>query len=605
MNEAIERQVASFPEEPGIYVFTDARGKALYVGKASKLRTRVRSYMRPGGDGRPQLRFLEQEAAAVEFVVTATEQEALLLENTVIKKRKPRYNIKLKDDKSFLMLRLDRKEEWPWFRLVRRRRDDGADYYGPYASAKAVKRSLRLLHKIVPLRDCKDGVFHNRARPCLKFEIGRCPAPCVGEIGRSEYDVLLDQATEILSGRVGPVLRRLRDDMERAAEALEFERAQELRLQLEALQRVAERQWVDSKTGDQDVVGVARRDAGGVVVVLLMFRGGKLESSRRFELSTVLPDSLLLADVLARFYEGDRFVPPEVLVPCEVAEPELLVDWLSEKRGAQVTMRVPQRGAGRRHLEMAEENARLQEASAGDARRGAELELADLLSLEEPPVRIHCIDVSTNQGRDTVASRVAFVGGTPDKDSYRRFAISADASGDDFAAMREAVFRSLRMCIEEDADDELPDLLVVDGGKGQLTSALAAIDELGVRQDVPCAGLAKSRLRGVGDARRATMERLFLPRRPDGIPLVNGSPAMLLVAAIRDEAHRFAITYHRKKRGALTSELDGIPGVGPARRRQLLRTFGSLSGVKAATLEELEAVVPKAVAEAVRERLGE
>lgn len=605
MNERIVEQVARFPDGPGVYIFSDARGKALYVGKAAKLRTRVRSYLRPGGDGRPQLRFLEREADSVEFVAVATEQEALLLENTVIKKRKPRYNFKLKDDKAFLMLRLDRSEDWPWFRLVRRRRSDRAEYYGPYASATAVRRTLKLLHKIVPLRDCKDGVFHNRSRPCLKHEIGRCPAPCVGLIERAAYDELLDEATAILSGGVGPVLRRLRDDMDAAAAALEFERAHELRLQCEALQAVAERQTVDSGGADHDVVGLARRE-DGVTVVVMMFRGGKLESRRRFEVTSVLPDELLLGDVLTRFYEGDRYVPREVLLPLEIDGQDVLGDWLSDKRGAQVEVRVPQRGAGKKHLALAAENARLEDATRDtEARRGAEVELAHLLGLEEPPARMHCIDVSTTQGRETVASRVAFVGGVPDKDAYRRFAISAEHAGDDFSAMREAVFRSLRLCIEEAADDELPDLLIVDGGQGQLASAVAAIEELGVTADVPVTGLAKSRLQGVGDARRATQERLFVPGSSEPIPLADAAPATLLVAALRDEAHRFAITYHRKKRGALTSELDGIPGVGPARRRLLLRHFGSLAALRDASVEELRGVegMPAAVAEAVYSQL--
>jgi excinuclease ABC subunit C len=602
--ESIVAKVATFPTGPGVYVFSDGEGRALYVGKAANLRARVRQYLRPGGDGRPLLRFLEAEAREVEFLAVRTEQEALLLEDTIVKKRRPLYNVKLKDDKAFLMLRLDRREAWPWFRLVRRRRDDRAEYFGPFASAKAVRRTLGLLHKIVPLRDCKDGVFGNRSRPCIKHEIGRCPAPCVGAIARPAYETLLDEAVAILRGRAGGLLRRLRDEMDAAAAALQFERAQALKVQVEALERVAEQQSVVAAGGDQDAFGLHREGDAAVVVAILMFRGGRLESARRFELSTALPDELLLSDVIARFYLGDRFVPAEVLVPVEPAEVGLLEDWLSGKRGASVGLRVPQRGRNRRHLEMAADNARLTDrqarAAVGLREDGAE-RLAELLDLPEPPQRLHCIDVSTTQGRDTVASRVAFVDGGPDKERYRRFRISAEKAGDDFAAMEEAVRRSLARCAAE-VDDLLPDLLVVDGGAGQLAAALRGAAAAGLGPgELPIVGLAKSRLRGLGDGRQRTDERIFVPGRAVPIHLEPASPELLLVAAIRDEAHRFAITYHRKLRGRLGSELDRIPGVGPARRRSLLRHFGSLDAVRGADLDALAAVpgIPGAVAEQI------
>jgi excinuclease ABC subunit C len=606
MNERIVDKTARFPTGPGVYIFTDESGEALYVGKAADLRARVRSYLKPGGDGRFQLRWLAAEAHDVEFVATATEQEALLLENTVIKKRQPRYNLKLKDDKAFLLLRLDRREAWPWFRLVRRRQDDGATYFGPFASAKAVRRTLRLVHKVVPLRDCRDSVFNNRTRPCLKHQIGRCPAPCVDYVTRQEYDSLLDQAVRLLRGDTGSLLADLRVRMQRAAEALEFERAQGLKEQLAALQAVAEPQAVVAGVLDEDALGLFRT-GDEIAVAFLSFRGGALENCRRFAFRSASPDDLLLGELLGRFYEGDRYVPAMVVLPQLPAEPEMIAQWLADKRGGKVDLHVPQRGDKRRHLELAQQNAQLADAMAADAesrrRQGAE-RLARLLDLPEPPRRLHCLDVSTIQGTSTVASRVCFVDGAPDKSQYRRFKISAAHAGDDFGAMQEAVRRSLQLCVERD-DEELPDLLVIDGGKGQLAAAEKALAELGLGEDLWVCGLAKSRLKGLGDARAESGERIFLPGEENARPLPLGAPETLLVAGLRDEAHRFAITYHRQTRGRIGSELDEVPGVGPTRRKAMLRHFGSLSALRAASREQLRAMpgLPAAVADAVFERL--
>jgi excinuclease ABC subunit C len=598
--------VSRFPELPGVYLFLDADGKALYIGKATNLRSRVRSYLVPGGDGRPQLRFLTREAATVDFVVTATVQEALLLENSLIKQRRPRYNIKLRDDKSFLMLRLDRREPWPWFRLTRKRRNDGADYYGPFASARAVRQTLRLLHKVSPLRDCTDAVFHNRSRPCMKHQIGRCPAPCTGLISRSDYEQHLDRAVAVLRGEAGDVVQELTDRMHLAAELLEFEKAQEAKQLLDALAQVVERRTAAAHERDQDAIGI-HRSGDQVQVAVLSFRNGLLAGCRRERSEVDLPDDLLLADVLGRLYEGEGAVPQSVLVPVAPAESEAIEAWLSDRRGTKVELHVPQRGTPRTRLELAMQNAALADAAATDAasrrRVGAE-RLATLLGLDEAPARIHCIDVSTTQGVATVASRVGFADGKPNKAEYRRFRISAGNGTDDFKAMEEAVARSLGLAMERE-DEELPDLLVVDGGAAQLASALRAVAELGLTEELAVCGLAKSRLRGLGDARRATDERVFLPGREEPLPLPANSPEMLLMAAVRDEAHRFAVSYHRQQRGRIGSEIDAVPGVGPTRRRQLLRHFGSLGGLRRATREELGAVpgLPASVADAVFEAL--
>ena len=604
MDQSIRDKVARFPKDPGVYLFRDGGGKVLYAGKAADLRARVRNYLTPGGDGRYQLRFLEREARDVEFIATATETEALLLENTVIKKHKPRYNIKLKDDKAFLLLRLDRKEEWPWFRFVRRRRDDGAMYFGPFASAKAVRRTLRLLHKVVPLRDCTDGVFRNRTRACVKHQIGRCPAPCVGEVTREDYDRQLDAAVRILQGEIRALVQGLQERMAEAAERLEFERAQAMKEQIAALQRVAERQSVVARGGDEDAVGVFRR-GDEVTVAYLAFREGALEQCTRHTIKSELPDGMLLADLLARLYEGDRFVPRALLLPQLPDEPAILREWLEQKRGGRVELHVPQRGERRKHLALAMQNAELGDAVEVDAderRRRAAERLAALLELEDTPLLLHCLDVSTTQGTNTVASRVCFSEGQPQKSQYRRFKISKEHAGDDFSAMEETVSRSLRLCLERE-DEELPDLLIVDGGRGQLAAAERAVAELGLESDLWLCGLAKSRRKGDGDRRFESGERIFLPGQETPIPLGKDTAEMLLVAAIRDEAHRFAITYHRKQRGKITSELDDIPGVGPTRRKALLRHFGSLTRMKQASREDLLATpgVPAAVAEQVYE----
>ena len=515
-----------------------------------------------------------------------------MLENTIIKKRKPKYNVKLKDDKSFLMLRLDPAEPWPWFRLVRRRKDDGSLYFGPYASAKSVRRTLRLLHKVVPLRDCSDSVFRNRSRSCLKHQIGRCPAPCVGEVGVAEYAGLVERAVGILNGHAGPLLRDLKRQMTTASGALEFERAQALKVQIEALTRVAERQGVvGDGDADVDVVGLYRL-GDEVSAVFLLYRGGKLEGSRRFAFRSKLPVDLLLSDLLGRFYEGDHFVPGEILVPEAVAEQELVRQWLADKRGRKVQLQVPKRGSKLAALRTAEDNARLTDAVEADKVARRELgahELAKLLALPEVPRSVHCLDVSTIQGRDTVASRIAFIDGLPDKASYRKFKISQAAAADDFSGIEEAVRRSLSLCLTKD-DEELPDLIIVDGGAGQVSAAELAFADLGLDDEVALVGLAKSRRKGSGDRPERSHERLF--RRGGGDPLVLpvGAPVTLLVAALRDEAHRFAIRYHRQLRGKLSSQLDEVDGVGKERRRVILRHFGSMTGVRAATRDQLMSV---------------
>ncbi len=603
MHEKVQEKARRLPDSPGCYLFKDGKGRVLYVGKAGSLRKRVASYLRPGGDGRISIRFLENEARDLDFVATNTAQEALLLENTLIKKFRPKHNLKLKDDKAYLMLRIDLEEPWPWFRFVRRRRSDKARYIGPFASAGAIRRTLRILHRVTPMRDCSDGVFQGRTRPCLKAQIGRCPAPCVGEISREDYMVLVHRAIRILEGRSGDLVQDLENRMRKAAEELRFEEAATCKEHLKALSLITERQRVDDGRADRDVLGLHALGTRCLVVHFL-YREGKLEGSKVHEFETQLPPSEVLHNFLLRAFAGDRYVPREILLPFEVPEREDLEAWLRKKRGRRTALIVPKRGDRRRIVELAGENARLCLEAGGSAKDRAMRELdevAGLLGLPHNLFRIHCLDVSTTQGRDTVASRVCFEGGAPKRGGYRRFKIRGSAAREDFASMAQAVARSLRLCLERE-DEDLPDLLLIDGGKGQLTSALEGIKECGLDpSEIPLVGIAKDKER----RGERSGERLFLPGKSDPIPLKPGTPPFLLLTRIRDEAHRFAITYHRKLRSSLTSELDSIPGIGPKRRKALLRHFGSLEALRRASLEEIQGshCLPTALAASLYESL--
>ena len=579
------------PRRPGVYLFRDEEGRVLYVGKARDLRSRLASYRREGGDGRLLVRFLEQQARRVETIVTRTEQEALLLEDTLIKEHQPPHNIRLKDDKSFLMLRLDLGERFPRLKFVRahspRMGQPGgrSRFFGPYASARSVRRTLGDLHRLVPLRDCPDSVLDHRTRPCLKYQIGQCSAPCVGYVDANEYAVHVERASRILSGDVAELEQDLTRRMQEASEQLEFERAAGWRDRLQALRRTVEGQGVRPRDQvSRDVIGLAR-GSGQAVVHRLSFRDGRLADSRSHRFRSELPDEELLHDVLTALYAaGRREVPAELLVPLEPADTGLLEATL----GGGVKVVVPATGERRRTLDLAGENARSELLRVEKAREGAEeaLEaLAELLDLDGPPETIDCFDVSNLQGTNVVASRVRFRRGIPDRSGYRRFKVRDVAGQDDFASMREVVGRSLRRGVD---DDDLPDLVVIDGGPAQLGRALEAREEAGAWQ-VRIVGLAKARAeRGPSEQRKSAVEeRVFLPGIEEPLVLARHSAARHLLERIRDEAHRFAITYHRKERGRIQSRIDGIPGVGPARRKALLARFGSVAGLRVASVEEI------------------
>ena len=594
---------------PGVYLFRDDAGKVLYIGKARDLRARIASYRRPGADGRINVAFLERDAASVETIVTRTEQEALLLEDSLIKQHKPPHNIRLKDDKSFLMVRLDQGEQFPRLKLVRAHRPKEGKkagrsrFFGPFASAYAVRRTLQDLHRIVPLRDCPDTVMNHRSRPCLKHQIGLCAAPCVGLIDAAGYADLVAKATRVLSGDIAELQEDLERRMLHASKAREYERAGGWRDRLVALRRTVEGQGVRPKDLiDRDALGLARRGEDALVH-RVAFREGSLTESRSHRFRSQLPDEELMHSVLTALYaDGRREVPAEILLPCPPAEHDLL----AESLGGGVKLIVPAGGDRQRMVDLAGENARGELTLRGDEESREEEALSELISildLDPGTEVIDCFDVSNFQGSNVVASRVRFRRGHADRAGYRRFKVRGVVGQDDFASMKEVVLRSLRRGVRE---GDLPDLVVIDGGAAQLESALEARTEAGA-WEVAMVGLAKARaerkVKGVGKA--ASEERVFLPGALAPIELARHSPARHLLERVRDEAHRFAITYHRKERGRIKSQLDSVPGIGPARRKALLRRFGSVVGVKKASVEELAGIegISRELAKALLEHL--
>jgi len=598
------------PPRPGVYLFRDAGGMVLYVGKARDLRARLSSYRRPGADGRINVAFLERDASSVETIVTRTEQEALLLEDSLIKQHKPRHNIRLKDDKSFLMVRLDQQERFPRLKLVRAHRPrEGkpggrSRFFGPFASAYAVRRTLQDLHRVVPLRDCPDSVMDHRSRPCLKHQIGLCSAPCVGLIDAEGYQALVDKAARVLSGDVSELEEDLEGRMLRASEKREYEGAASWRDRLIALRRTVEGQGVRPKDRvDRDALGLARRGEDALVH-RVAFREGRLTESRSHRFRSQLPDEELMHSVLTALYaDGRREVPAEILLPCPPVEAELL----AESLGGGVRLLVPGGGDRQRMVDLAGENAREElTRRVGEEGRDEEAlaELVALLDLDPGTEVVDCFDISNFQGSNVVASRVRFRRGHADRAGYRRFKVRGVDGQDDFAAMKEVVLRSLRRGVR---DGDLPDLVVIDGGEAQLAKALEARTEAGA-WEVAVVGLAKARpeRRVRGAPRAASEERLYLPGAHAPLELARHSASRHLLERIRDEAHRFAITYHRKERGRIQSQLDGVPGVGPVKRKALLRRFGSVAGVRRASAEELAAVdgVSRELARTILEHLS-
>jgi excinuclease ABC subunit C len=617
------QKLDTLPERPGVYIFRSADGKVIYVGKGVVLRHRVRSYFQAGGRHDPRTRRLVVEIADLEWIVTDTELEALILENELIKRYRPRFNVRLRDDKTYPYIKLHWQEDFPKVAIVRRMERDGGHYFGPFTSAFAVRQTLDALRHIFPYLDCNREITGKDPKPCLYYHIKRCAGPCIGAVDREGYRQIIGGLADFLEGDSDAVLADLMSRMRAAAENLQFERAAMLRDQIRAARQIVERQKVVSgKQEDEDLIAFAQDPRTGEACVQVFFiRRGKLIGRESFVLEGVSEEANgeLIAAFVKQFYDEAAYVPPSILLQKDLDERVIIEQWLQGKRGGEkVVLGVPTEGPKHELMALAAENAAatlttLQAQWQADTHRQTEAlaQIQEALGLTAPPGRIECFDISTLQGTNTVGSMVVFGKGAPVKSDYRRFNVKGRGSQgepDDFASMREVLTRRFRRAVEEQTPDPgrkarksdeawrlLPDLLIVDGGKGQLGVAVEVLAEYGLTEVVPVAGLAKQR------------EELFLPDRTDSILLPPGSQGLFLVQRIRDEAHRFAITAHREKRGktAVASELDAVPGIGPARRKALLKHFGSLEAIRQATVAELTAVpgMTQAAAQSVRERL--
>lgn len=582
--------VDSLPTAAGVYLFKNRRGRVIYVGKAASLRARVRQYL-TGNDERFMVPFLVSEATDVEVVRTHTAKDALILENTLIKKHRPRYNVKLRDDSNFLHIRLDRREHWPRFTLVRAIRNDGARYFGPFHSASKARDTLAFVERSFPMRTCSDNVLKTRKRPCLLHQMGRCMAPCVPGVEPAAYEEAVDEAVLFLEGKHRPLVDKLAARMQGLAEELAFEQAARVRDLIRNIEDTLERQRVVDRTlADRDCWGLYREGRAGAVAMIPV-REGVMGQPLVTQLDKLVDDGPdLWSSLLNNAYPEGAFLPPEVLVPEPLDDADALAELLSERRGKRVTLRVPQRGDKRRMVELARENARVAFRTAHDeaTRRARALEdLAKIVGLPAPPRRIECFDNSNLQGTNPVAAMSVLIDGQPDRQEFRRYKVKTVVGADDYATMREILERRVRRGLE---DGVLPDLLVVDGGKGQLGVALAVLEDLGLPEQ-PVIGLSKPRTeRRRGD--RHAPDKIVLPHAKDPIVLKPNDPALHLLQRVRDEAHRHAIRYHRKVRSknTITSVLEAIPGVGPARRKALLKHLGSASAVLDASIEQLAEV---------------
>lgn len=604
--QPLEEKIRNLPEQPGVYLFLSDQGAVLYVGKARNLRARVRAYLGAAVRDLPKVRTLLSKVEDLEFIVTGTEKEALLLENTLIKKHRPRYNIHLKDDKTYLHIVLDRDRPFPRFETARRpEARPGRLVFGPYASASAVRDTLRQIHKLYPLRTCAEGEFRRRKRPCLWYQMGRCSGACAGKVSREKYLEMVDQAVWILEGRSADLIRRLEEEMESASRDLRFEEAAALRDRIESVRATVEQQRVASADGtDRDVVGWFE-EAGSAQIAVLSFRGGNLVDRKGFFLPDLIcPPGEQVSSFLLQYYSPEGQPPPrEILLPLEPGDLTAVAEVLKERRGGPCWLSVPRRGEKAGTVKLANLNAKalFEETQRRDSDRLAAVEeLGRRLGLGRPPVCIECFDLSNLKGDLAVGSRVVFRDGLPDKDSYRRYRIRIPAGSDDYAMMYEVLLRRFTRGKEE---RDLPDLFLVDGGKGHLQVALRVLRDLGI-EGVATAAIAKAHRGGRG--RTGTAEdRVFLPGKVLPVQFPARSGAFLLLQRIRDEAHRFALAYHRKLRSdeLERTSLDGIAGIGRARKKALLAAFGEIDGIQAASVEELAAVagMNRRAAQAVRQ----
>ncbi len=587
----LKTDLTHLPPDPGVYWMKDAAGEVLYVGKAVSLRQRVRQYFQGRGDGRTQVPWLVRRVVTVEVQVTSTEREALLLENNLIKKYQPRYNVRLKDDKTWLSVKVSTREAFPKVYLVRKRSADGGRYFGPYLSDIKAREVVGLIQKTFPLRTCTDAVFRAHSeRPCLEYQIGNCSGPCAGLISGEGYLGLVNQVLLLLEGKNQEVMQAVKGEMEALAAELRFEEAARLRDRLRSLEKVVEKQRVQSGGNeDRDLWGY-HREGDGVAIALIPVRDGKMQDARAYTFRGVVEeDAEILTRILLQAYEGGPPPPSEVLLPVSLPDGAVVEELLGERAGRRVTVSTPQRGEKTRMVELACRNAqvRLNASDSDEARRERGLaEIQRALSLQEPPRRMECYDMSNISGTHPVGSMVTFLEGAPWKAGYRIFKIKTVVGPDDYASMKEVLSRRFAR-VEKGWD--LPDLIVIDGGRGQLRMAQEAAREVGVA--VPLCSLAKPD-DGEGERNPEGVDKVFLPGRKNPIVLPSHSRGLHLLQHIRDEAHRFGVHHHRQQRtrSSLTSRVDAVPGVGEERARALLRHFGSWKRLMEAGMEEIAQV---------------
>ncbi len=599
----LTEQVRGLPTSPGVYLFKDAEDSILYVGKAANLRHRVSSYFGGGQKLTPKLKRMVSKVSDLDYFVTGSEQEALILELNLIKRHHPGYNVRLKDDKTFPYLKIDLGAEWPRVFISRRMREDGGRYFGPFASAKSVRQTLKLIKGIFPFRSCSRTITGTDRRACLDYDIGHCLAPCIGAVSREEYAEVIKQVILFLEGKQERVLRQLESRMNKAAEALDFETAARLRDQIQAVKQVIEGQRIATTVrGEQDVVAFAQ-DRDQAYVQVFFIRGGKLIGRESFLLQGTRYEepSQIMTSFIKQFYDSSPYIPPLLLLQHPVEDMAIIQGWLQGRRGGRVSIQVPRRGNKKQLLKIVAENAqegleqlKIRQLASPVALSAALDEIKRELKLPRLPSRIEGYDISDIQGMAAVGSMVVFDKGRPKPAHCRRFKIKTISAANDYAMLQEVLRRRFKRAgSASDSWAILPDLVLIDGGRGQLNAALEAMEEMGV-DSVPVASLAKEN------------EEIFIPRKREPVILPRSSPGLQLLQRLRDEAHRFALSYHQRvrKRGTFASALDSIPGIGPRRKRALLRQFGSVTGIKEASVEELTtAGMTRSLAEKIKESL--
>lgn len=587
MREKILELSESFPSATGVYIMKGAGGTPVYIGKAKNLRARVMSYFQRGSD-RGQIPYLVREVDSIDYVVTEGESEALFIENSLIKRHKPKYNIRLKDDKTFSSLRLSVGERFPRLSRTRRIRDDGALYFGPFASGKFLKNTVNLVHRLFPLRDCTQSKFERHStRPCLNYFMKLCSGPCAGKISEKDYGELVSQAASFLRGERKKLVRMIREMMERASEEGRYENAAYYRDQLVSLKENAEIEKVtSSRFEDLDIVGFYR-DSEHYEFTVLLSRGGSVVDKLDFSVKSPHGDEAeCVREFLGRFYFSDHYVPKRILLPLSIRGREGYSEWLTEKRGKRVYVETPRRGLKSELVRFAMKNAREsylrkaeERAKQGTLLRG----IRKSAGIKRVPYAIECFDISNIQGHQTVASLVRFRNAKPERDRYRRYRITATSGQDDFRSMYEVVYR--RALRAGDDNWDLPDLMLIDGGKGQLNAAYAALRDCGVESEVDLASIAKTEGRG-------GIDRIYVHGKGEPCDFSSNKKGVYFLMRVRDEAHRFAITYHRelRKGKTLASQMDGVPSIGKKRKLLLLNHFGSVEKIKGATAEELASI---------------